>query len=88
MSLDEIRVKIDEVDRELIPLLKKRIEYSLEVAKIKKVENLPVYHPEREKQILDRVKEQSGKQYGKYVSEIYRNIMAVSRDFQNHVLSK
>lgn len=81
MSLDEIRVKIDEVDRELIPLLKKRIEYSLEVAKIKKVENLPVYHPEREKQILDRVKEQSGKQYGEYVSEIYRNIMAVSRDF-------
>ncbi len=88
MSLDEIRVKIDEVDRELIPLLKKRIEYSLEVAKIKKVENLPVYHPEREKQILDRVKEQSGKQYGEYVGEIYRNIMAVSRDFQNHVLSK
>ncbi len=86
MSLDEIRFKIDEIDRELIPLLKKRMECSLEVARIKNEENLPIYHPEREQQILDRVKQVSGEQYGDYVSEIYRNIMAVSRALQSDVL--
>ena len=45
MSLDEIRLKIDEIDRELIPLIKKRMECSLEVARIKQAENLPIYHP-------------------------------------------
>ena len=88
MSLEETRVKIDEIDRELIPLLKKRMECSLEVARIKKAENLPIYHPEREKQILDRVKEASGEQYGEYISKIYSNIMAVSREFQNDILSE
>ncbi len=86
MSLDEIRVKIDQIDRELIELLKKRMECSLEVAKIKKAENLPVYHPEREQEILDRVRITAGQQYGEYVGEVYRNIMTVSRHLQNDVL--
>ncbi|MBQ1183963.1 MAG: chorismate mutase, partial [Clostridia bacterium] len=32
MTLDEIRAKIDEIDHELIPLIKKRMECSLAVA--------------------------------------------------------
>ena len=88
MSLDEIRVKIDDIDAQLIPLLKKRMECSLEVAKIKKAENLPIYHPGREQEILDRVKNTAGEQYGEYVSDIYRSIMEISRKLQNDTLSK
>ncbi len=88
MSLDEIRLKIDEIDRELVPLLKKRMECSLEVAKIKRAENLPVYHPVREKQILDKVEETAGEDYGVYVRNVYRNLMAVSRSLQNDTLFK
>ena len=88
MTLDEIRVKIDEIDRELVPLIKKRMECSLEVAKIKHAENLPIYYPEREKQILDRVEATAGSEYGPYVSSIYRNIMSVSRSFQGNELSR
>ena len=79
MNLDEIRLKIDEIARELIPLIKKRMECSLGVARIKQAENLPIYHPGREQQILDRVATAAGEDYGVYVSSVYRNMMAVSR---------
>ncbi len=88
MTLDEIRLKIDEIDRELIPLIKKRMECSLEVARIKQTENLPIYHPGREQQILDRVATTAGDDYGVYVSNVYRNMMAVSRELQSDVLFK
>ncbi len=87
MTLDEIRVEIDKIDKELVPLLKKRMECSLEVAKIKRAENLPIYHPGREKQILDRVESEAGQEYGPYVSSIYRSIMSVSRSYQGDELS-
>lgn len=87
MTLDEIRVKIDEIDRKLIPLLKSRMECSLEVAKIKRAENLPIYHPKREKEILDRVEAEAGDTFGQYVMSIYRSIMSVSRSFQGDELS-
>lgn len=85
MSLDEIRKKIDGIDSKLIPLINERMDCSLEVAKIKRAENLPVYHPAREKEILDRV-EASSEKYGPYVRNVYGSIMTVSRALQNDTL--
>lgn len=86
MSLDEIRSKIDSIDRELIPLFKKRMECSLEVARIKSRENLPIYHPGRENEILNRVAETAGEEYGAYISSIYRSMLAASRSLQSNTL--
>ncbi|MBO5909008.1 MAG: chorismate mutase [Clostridia bacterium] len=85
MSLLDIRKKIDEIDSKLVPLIKERMECSLKVAEIKRAENLPVYHPEREREILDRV-ENEGKEYGGYVRNIYQSIMTTSRALQNNTL--
>ena len=48
MKLDEIRNEIDKIDKELVPLLKARMNCSIKVAEIKKAEGLPIYHPGRE----------------------------------------
>lgn len=85
MSLEDIRKEIDEIDAQLIPLIAKRMGCSLKVAETKRAENLPVYHPGREKEILDRV-EQSGGEYGSYIKSIYQSIMSVSRALQNYTL--
>lgn len=85
MNLNEIRAKIDQIDAKLAPLIKQRMECSLEVAKIKRAENLPVYHPKREKEILDKV-ELNGGEYGGYVRSVYESIMTVSRALQNNTL--
>ena len=86
MSLPKIRKKIDRVDKKLTCLLKKRMGLSLKVAEIKEQQGLPVYHPKREEEIIQRVVK-SG-EHGEYIGEIYRFLMACSREVQQNRLSK
>lgn len=86
MSLDSIRKDIDAIDKELVPLLKKRMECSLKVAEIKRQEGLPVYHPKREEEILSRVNEAGG-EFGRYIESVYRELMSVSREAQQAELT-
>ncbi len=86
MSLDKIRKEIDAIDAELIPLLKKRMNCSLEVAEIKRKENLPLFHPEREQAIIDKVSDAGG-EFGSYIASVYREIMGVSKEAQQAELS-
>ena len=81
MNLEEIRNEIDKIDKELVPLLKKRMNCSVKVAEIKKAEGLPIYHPAREAEILERVRAQ-GEEYGEEISEIYREILKTSKKIQ------
>ena len=81
MKLEDIRKDIDAVDKELVPLLKKRMECSLKVAEIKANQGLAVYHPKREEEILDKVTADGG-EFGTYIASVYREIMGVSREAQ------
>ncbi len=53
MSLSDWRRQIDEIDRKLVELLNQRSRCALEVGKIKQAENLPLYQPEREREVLE-----------------------------------
>lgn len=50
MNLEECREQIDLVDRQLIDLIRQRMEVSAQVAAYKKAHHLPLFHPERERQ--------------------------------------
>jgi chorismate mutase len=52
MNLSEWRRRIDDIDRKLVELLNERSRCALEIGKIKQAENLPLYQPEREKEVL------------------------------------
>ncbi len=82
MTLPEIRKEIDKIDSLLVPLLKERMECSLKVAEIKKREGLSVYHPQREREILERVSSEGG-ELGKYIAALYRELMSISREAQH-----
>ena len=53
MTLSDWRRKIDEIDRQLVELLNQRSRCALEIGKIKQAENLPLYQPEREREVLE-----------------------------------
>jgi len=55
MHIDDWRARIDAVDLKILELLNERARYSLEIGKIKHRMNLPVYAPERERAIYERV---------------------------------
>jgi chorismate mutase-like protein len=59
MSIEDWRRRIDEIDGKLLELLNERSRCAIEIGKIKRAENVRVYDPEREREILRRVKEQN-----------------------------
>lgn len=52
MNLQDWRLRIDEIDRKLVELLNERSHCALEIGKLKQAANLPLYQPEREKEVL------------------------------------
>ena len=53
MTLADWRRRIDDLDRKLVELLNERSRCALEIGKLKQKENLPLYQPEREKEVLE-----------------------------------
>lgn len=54
-SIDEWRIKIDDVDRKLVDLLNERARYADEIGKIKEQLGLDAYSPRREQEVLENV---------------------------------
>ena len=55
-TLDDLRNDIDRVDEVLVRLLNERARVACEIGKLKKAQGLELYQPEREKQVLDHVR--------------------------------
>ncbi len=55
MEIDGWRRQIDEIDSRLLELLNERARYSVEIGKIKKRLGLPIFSPERERKIFERL---------------------------------
>ena len=82
MDIKEARNKIDEIDEKLTELFKERMAASLEVAKYKKENNLPVFVPAREREILNKVTLCAGKELESYVKALYLSLFDISRTYQ------
>ena len=82
MNLDDVRIKIDAIDRELLRLLNERAEQVHIVGQIKHAEGLEIYAPEREEKLLRKLvalnKEQNGTLPEKSIRAIYREIMSAA----------
>jgi chorismate mutase len=59
-ELTRLREAIDRVDEVLVKLLNQRAKYAVEIGEIKGVLALPIYVPEREKQVLAHAEKTSG----------------------------
>jgi chorismate mutase len=55
MSIEDWRRKIDEIDRKLVELLNERSRCVLEIGNLKRTDGMPLYQPEREREILEAV---------------------------------
>jgi chorismate mutase-like protein len=55
-TLDELRNDIDRVDEVLVRLLNERARVACEIGRLKKEQGVPIYQPEREKQVLEHVR--------------------------------
>ena len=83
MDIEDWRRKIDELDRQLVALLSERARAAVEIGKLKRDTNLPIYEPQREHVVLENVQElNEGPLPGKDLVRIYERIMDVMRNVQ------
>ena len=83
MTLDELRENIDRIDDTLLKLLNERMEYVHQVGELKNTSGAPIYRPEREQAILNRLKEHnSGRLTDAAIDALFLELFAVARNLE------
>ena len=79
-------IGIDSVDNGMVELLAKRRKLVLELAKIKKTLDLPIYDRKREQALIDRVKKRGARQglNEEFVEVVFRLVVMNSKETQYH----
>ena len=82
-ELISLRNKIDGIDDSILELLKKRMDIVDLVGQLKRHSNAVIYHPDREKEIIERlINKDLGKLTKSAVEAIYLEIFGVSRNLE------
>lgn len=78
MKLDELRRRIDEIDDRILDLLKERAVVAEDVAAVKRIANIAVFHdPEREREVLDRLENKGAGSFPRAsIRAVFREIMS------------
>ena len=86
MDIADWRKKIDELDCRLVELLSERARAAVEIGRLKRDTNLPVYEPDRERIVFENVQQMNpGPLPGRDLVRIYERIMDVMRMFRRKV---
>ena len=83
MELNELRSEINQIDDEILNLFLRRMEVAGQVADYKKNHDLPIYQPQREREILKKVADQAGPDMGGYARVLFSMLMELSKSSQN-----
>jgi chorismate mutase len=85
MDIADWRKKIDELDHKLVELLNQRATAAIGIGRLKRNTELPIYEPEREREVLANVQKiNGGPLAGRDLAQIYERIMDVMRSIQKH----
>ena len=89
LDLNEIRGRIDGIDRKIVELLEERMAVCQEVAQFKIETGKPVLDREREQQKIHTLRALTHNDFNaRSVEELFTQIMAMSRKMQYQLLAK
>lgn len=87
MDLESIRQEIDNIDKEIVGLLEKRMNLVNQVATYKKKTGKAVLDTSREEAVLAKVAAQvKNKNYTETIQDTFKDIMTQSRSYQRKQL--
>ncbi len=88
MTIEELRIQIDALDRQLVELLSERARAAQMIGYLKAATSLPVYEPNREKIIYANVRAANkGPLPDIELTHIYERIIDVMRSLQRNELA-
>lgn len=82
MKLDELRTKIDDVDERICALLKERFDLVKEVGEAKKELGANVENKDREREVIERVRNAMPDEFKDYAEDVFRLLIEDSKDLQ------
>ena len=88
-ELENLREKIDAIDKEMIALFEKRMDIVADIAAYKIKNNLPILNQNREDIVISKVKSTvKNKDYTDSAIDFIKDIMEISKKFQQKIVSK
>jgi len=86
MTIDDIRKRIDAIDKKIVELMNNRTSLALQIGKIKKKTQKEIYVPEREEAVYRKLTELSkGPLSIESLRAIYREIMSASLSLEKEL---
>lgn len=82
MTLDEVRLNIDKVDKEIKALFKERMQLADNVARVKAETEDAIYKPDREETIISNLTEDVDENIKMEYTALIKRIMEISRKYQ------
>lgn len=83
IELNLLRKKIDEIDDKLLILLKERLAVSKKIGEIKKRNNMPIYDPVREQEIIEMSIKDFSDEEKIHAVRFLRTLMHISKEVQS-----
>lgn len=88
MTIEELRIRIDELDRQIVELISERARAAQMIGHLKAATSLPVYEPNREKIIYANVRAANkGPLPDIELTHVYERIIDVMRALQRNELA-
>ncbi len=87
MDLNELRIRIDDINHRMVKLFAERMNVSMEIARYKMENGLPVLDRERERTILNRMALEAGEPFEDYTQVLFRTLFELSRSFQSSLIA-
>ena len=86
MELNELRIQLDQIDRQMVSLFEQRMRVCEDVARWKMANDRPVLDASREKEKLQAVAEQLPEDLQEYGMSLYSLLMELSRSSQTRLM--
>ena len=83
MDIQELRLELNQIDKELSALFARRMNISGQVAEYKREHNMPVLDRSREREVIARAMEGKPEEVAGYIRLLYNNILDLSRAYQH-----
>ncbi|MGI6360470.1 MAG: chorismate mutase [Acholeplasmatales bacterium] len=80
--MQQSRIKINEIDKEIARLFNERFKVVKEIKKYKKLYNLPIADKEREKALLRENIKLIDEEFSPYFIKFYETLMTLSKEYQ------
>ena len=88
-ELENLRERIDTIDKEIIALFEERMNVVNDIAEYKIKNNLPILNQNREDIVISKVKAiVKNKDYTDSAIDFITDIMEISKKFQQKIISK